>query len=57
VRKLRGKARKLVVPIAITVSLAAAATLATTGLTVVTSAGCGDDDGPKVDAGIDTPII
>jgi hypothetical protein len=56
VRKPRGKARKLVVPIAITVSLAAAVALATTGLTVVTSAGCGDD-GPKVDAGIDMPVI
>ena len=55
----KGKARKrLVVPIAITVSVVAtAATIASTGLTVVASAGC-DDDGPKPDAGMpDTPIV
>ncbi|HEY5921021.1 MAG TPA: hypothetical protein VIV11_05090 [Kofleriaceae bacterium] len=59
-RGTRGaKARKLVVPIAITVSLAATAvTAATTAVTVATSAGCDDDDGPTVDAGPpDTPII
>ena len=57
-RKPRVKARKLVVPIAITLSLATAVTAATTAVTVVTSAGCDDDDGPTVDAGPpDTPII
>jgi hypothetical protein len=58
VRKPRGKARKLVVPIALTVVLSATTvTAVTTALSVMTNAGCGGDDGPHVDAAIDTPII
>ena len=43
----------------LTVTLAAtAATVATTAVTVLASAGCDDDDPPKVDAGTpDTPIV
>jgi hypothetical protein len=38
--------------------VATAATVATTAVTVLANAGCGDDDGPKVDAGMpDTPLI
>jgi preprotein translocase subunit SecF len=56
VRKARAKSRRLVVPIALTIVLSATTvTAVTTALSVV--AGCGDDDGPHVDAGVDTPII
>jgi len=56
VRKLRGKARRLIVPVAITVVtiVTAAVTVTTTAATI---AGCDHDDGPKVDAAIDTPLI
>jgi len=59
VRKPQGKARKLIVPVMLTATIAAtAATVATTAVTVLANAGCGDDDGPKVDAGTpDTPIV
>ena len=56
----RVKTRKLIVPIAITIVTitATVATVATTAVTVASSAGCGDNDGPKVDAGPpDTPIV
>jgi hypothetical protein len=58
VRK-RVNARKLIVPIAISVVTiaATAATVATTAVTVASNAGCGDNDGPKVDAAIDSPLI
>lgn len=69
-RTPRVKARKLVVPIALTVVLSATTiTGVSTALSVITSAGCGGDgddddggrgggdDGPHVDASIDTPII
>jgi hypothetical protein len=52
-------ARRLIVPIAVSVVTVATtvATVATTAVTVATSAGCDDDDDPKVDAGTpDTPI-
>jgi hypothetical protein len=57
----KGKAaRKLVVPIVLTVSaITTAITVATTAATVVASAGCDDDNDPSpVDAGPpDTPIV
>ena len=56
----RVKTRKLVVPLAITVAtvVVTAAAILTTAATVTLTAGCDDDDGPKVDAGIpDTPIV
>jgi hypothetical protein len=58
VRKPRGKARKLVVPIALTVAtLATTITVVATAVSVVTTAGCGGDDSPHADAGVDTPLI
>ena len=58
-RKQRASARKLVLPIVLTVSaVTTALTVATTAATVVASAGCDDDDSPPVDAGPpDTPIV
>ena len=59
-RKPGGKARKLVVPLALTVAtvVVTAAVVAATAATVTLTAGCDDDDGPKVDAGMpDTPIV
>ncbi len=58
-RKPKGKARKLVVPIVLTVSaVTTALTVATTVATTVVSAGCDDDDPHPVDAGPpDTPIV
>ncbi|HEY5951263.1 MAG TPA: hypothetical protein VIV40_37480 [Kofleriaceae bacterium] len=55
----RRNARKLMVPIALTIAISATAiTVATTAITVATNAGCGGDDGPTVDAGPpDTPIV
>ena len=52
------KARRLVLPIVLTVSaVTTALAVATTAATVVASAGC-DDDTPPVDAGPpDTPIV
>lgn len=52
------KARKLIVPVALVVSVATAAlTAATTAVTVASSAGCGDDEPMPVDAGApDTPL-
>ena len=50
----------MIVPLAVSVLTLAetAATIATTAVTVATSAGCDDDDPPKVDAGPpDTPIV
>ena len=43
----------------LTVTVAASAvTVATTAMSVLASAGCDDDDPPKVDAGTpDTPLI
>ena len=51
-----GRARKLVVPLVLTVSLATAAAIATT---VAATSGCGDNKpDPMVDAGPpDTPIV
>ena len=50
------RARKLVVPLVLTITLATNAVIATT---VATTAGCGDDKpDPMVDAGPpDTPIV
>ena len=59
-RKPGVKARRIVVPIAITIATVAvtAAAIVTTAATVTLTAGCDDDDGPKVDAGTpDTPIV
>ncbi len=57
-QKPRVKARKLIVPVALVVSVATAAlTAATTAVTVASSAGCGDDEPMPVDAGApDTPL-
>lgn len=57
-RKPRVKARKLIVPIVLSVSaVTTAVAVATTAATVVASAGC-DDDSPPADAGQpDTPIV
>lgn len=58
-RKPRPKARKLIVPVMLTVTaVTTALTVATTAVTVVASAGCDDDDPHPVDAGPpDTPIV
>ena len=59
-RKPRGiKARKIVVPVVLTIAVSTGAVAAvTTALGVVVNAGCGGDDGPPpVDAMVDTPII
>ena len=59
VRKPRVKARKLVVPIALTFAISTTAISAATAIAVATSAGCRDEDpAPPVDAGLpDTPIV
>jgi hypothetical protein len=58
-RKPRVKARKLVIPIAVTVAISTTAvTIATLAATVATSAGCDEDTPAPVDGGPpDTPII
>ena len=58
-RKPRDKARKVIVPLVLTVTaVTTALTVATTAVTVVASAGCDDDDAPPVDAGPPvTPIV
>jgi hypothetical protein len=57
VKTRRAKARQVIVPIVLAVGIVSTAMAVAT-----TSAGCGDDDGPRSDAGTrdampDTPIL